>query len=282
MRHTILMSLGLCASLLVAACEKAGDANVDRALESVNAIDEANLSDIMLTIADPNESVAYFSRTLSEKPDRIDIMRGLAISLIRAKRHTEAVSAWRRVVKHPDSTSNDRVDLADALIRSGNWEDADAELDQVAPTHETFKRYRLEAMVADSAKEWKKADSFYETAVGLTTRPSGVLNNWGYSKLTRGDFTAAERLFLDAIKQDTSLFTAKNNLVLARAAQRNYSLPVIPLEQTEKAQLLHTMALSAIKQSDVEIGKALLREAIDTHPQHFETAVRSLRALEAT
>lgn len=282
MRHTIFLSFGLCASLLVAGCEKPGDANVDRALESVNAIDEANLSDIMLTIADPNESVAYFSRTLSEKPDRIDIMRGLAISLIRAKRNTEAATAWRRVVKHPDSTHDDRVDLADALIRSGKWEDADAELDLVPPTHETFKRYRLEAMVADSAKEWKKADSFYEIAVGLTTRPSGVLNNWGYSKLTRGDFTAAERLFLDAIKQDTSLFTAKNNLVLARGAQRNYSLPVIPLEQTEKAQLLHTLALSAIKQGDVEIGKALLREAIDTHPQHFETAVRSLRALEAT
>lgn len=282
MRHTIFLSFGLCASLLVAGCEKPGDANVDRALESVNAIDEANLSDIMLTIADPNESVAYFSRTLSEKPDRIDIMRGLAISLVRAKRNTEAATAWRRVVKHPESTNDDRVDLADALIRSGKWEDADAELDLVPPTHETFKRYRLEAMVADSAKEWKKADSFYEIAVGLTTRPSGVLNNWGYSKLTRGDFTAAERLFLDAIKQDTSLFTAKNNLVLARGAQRNYSLPVIPLEQTEKAQLLHTLALSAIKQGDVEIGKALLREAIDTHPQHFETAVRSLRALEAT
>ena len=35
-----------------------------------------------------------------------------------------------------------------------------------------------------------------------------------------------------------------------------------------------------IKQGDVTIGKGLLREAIDTHPQHFEAAVRSLRALE--
>jgi Flp pilus assembly protein TadD len=128
----------------------------------------------------------------------------------------------------------------------------------------------------------EKADSFYEIAVGLTTRPAGVLNNWGYSKLTRGDFTDAERLFQDAIRQDASLFTAKNNLILARAAQRNYTLPVIPMEQTERAQLLHTLALSAVKQGDVEIGKGLLREAIDTHPQHFEAAVRSLRALEAT
>ncbi len=70
-------------------------------------------------------------------------------------------------------------------------------------------------------------------------------------------------------------------MVLARGAQRNYNLPVIPLDQTERAQLLHTLGLSAIKQGDVEIGKGLLREAIDTHPQHFEAAVRSLRALES-
>ena len=139
----------------------------------------------------------------------------------------------------------------------------------------------LEAMVADGNKEWTRADSFYEVAVGLTTQPSGVLNNWGYSKLSRGDFAEAERLFGEAIRQDPTLFTAKNNIVLARGAQRNYILPVIPMDQVERAQLLHTMALSAIKQGDVETGKSLLRDAIDTHPQHFEAASRALQALEA-
>lgn len=281
MRQSILLSLGLCAAITLSACQKAGEAEVDRALEAVNALDDADLSDIMLTSADPNEGVNYFKRSLSESPDRIDFQRGLAISLVRAKRPTEAVPAWRRVVKHPQAQPSDHVDLADALIRAGNWDEADKVLDSVPPTHETFKRYRLEAMVADSDKEWKKADSFYETAVGLTTRPAGVMNNWGYSKLTRGDFADAERLFVEAIKHDNSLFTAKNNLVLARGAQRNYSLPVIPMQQTERAQLLHTLALSAIKQGDVTIGKGLLEDAIETHPQHFEAAVRSLRALEA-
>jgi tetratricopeptide (TPR) repeat protein len=179
------------------------------------------------------------------------------------------------------ATSDDSVEYADALIRAGDWAKAEKILDGVPPTHETFKRYRLEALVADSKQEWKKADSFYEIAVGLTTTPGAVMNNWGYSKLTRGDYADAERLFSEAVRQDTTLFTAKNNLILARAAQRDYTLPVIPMDQTERAQLLHTMALSAIKKGDVETGKGLLREAIDTHPQHFEAAVRSLRALES-
>ena len=54
------------------------------------------------------------------------------------------------------------------------------------------------------------------------------------------------------------------------------------MTQVERAQLLHTMALAAIKQGDVAIGKGLLVEAIDTHPQYFEAAVRSLRALESS
>ncbi|MBY6089037.1 tetratricopeptide repeat protein [Pseudooceanicola sp. 502str34] len=280
MRHPLILTICLAGVSLTAACSRSGDAEVERAFRNVNVVDESNLSDIMLTVGDPNEAVAYFQRTLAENPERIDLMRGLGSSLVRAKRGVEAVPVWKQVTEHKDATNADSVDYADALIRSNKWEEADAVLDTIPPTFETYKRYRLEAMVADSNKEWQKADSFYETAVGLTTTPAGVLNNWGYSKLTRGDFAGAEQLFGEAVKQDPTLFTAKNNLVMARGAQRDYSLPVLQMTQVERAQLLHTMGLTAIKQGDVETGKALLREAIDTHPQYFEAAVRSLRALE--
>lgn len=280
MRHFILIPVMLAGGLTLSACSDNADETVERAFQDVNVVDESNLNDVMLTVADPNEAVDYFQRAAKDNPERVDLQRGLAKSLTRANRNTEAVAAWNRVVKMEGAAPDDSVDLADALIRNNEWDRAEQVLDTVPPTHETFKRYRLEAMVADSNQEWKNADTFYEIAVGLTTRPAGVMNNWGYSKLTRGDFAEAERLFGDAIRQDGNLFTAKNNLVLARSAQRNYTLPVVPMTQIERAQLLHTMALSAVKQGDITTGKALLREAIDTHPQHFEDAVRSLRALE--
>lgn len=281
MRHPIFLSAAIVAVIGISGCSKQDDqTSVERAFQDVNVVDETNLGDVMLTVADPNEAVAYFARTAKDNPDRIDVQRGLAISLVRAKRNTEAVAVWARVVKMADTNDDDSVDFADALIRNGEWERAETVLDAIPPTHETYKRYRLEAMVADSNREWTKADSFYETAVGLTTRPSGVLNNWGYSKLSRGEYADAERLFGEAIRHDDTLFTAKNNLALSRGAQRNYVLPVIPMSQVERAQLLHTLALSAIKQGDVQIGKGLLRDAVDTHPQHFEEAVRALRALE--
>jgi Flp pilus assembly protein TadD len=281
MRHPVLIALCLGGTVALSACQRATDADVNRAVKSVNVIDESNLSGLMLTVSDPNEGVAYFSKTAAENPDRIDLKRGLAKSLIRAQRPQDAATVWADLLTHPEAKSDDRVSYAEALIRSNEWKRAEAELNKVPPTHETFDRYRLEAMVADSNKNWKKADSFYEIAVGLTTTPANVYNNWGFSKLSRGDYQGAEKLFFDAITYDPQLFTAKNNLVLARGARRQYDMPVIKMTQTERAQLLHTMALSAIKQGDVNTGKGLLQEAIDTHPQHFDAAVRSLAALDA-
>lgn len=281
MRHMVLLSAGLIGALTLASCSREIDKEaVERALQDVNVIDESNLNSVILNSSDPNEAVSYFQRALAQNPDRIDMQRGLASSLVRAKRYTEASAAWQKVTAMPGATQEDKVDLADALIRTNAWDKAKEVLATVPPTHETFKRYRLEAMVADSRQDWKAADSFYETAVGLTTTPGGVFNNWGFSKLTRGDYAEAERLFGEALRQDPNLFTAKNNLVLARGAQRNYSLPVISMTQIERAQLLHTMALSAVKQGDVSTGEGLLRDAIATHPQHFDAAARALEALE--
>lgn len=280
MRHPVLAALCLVGTGLLTACGN-GDADASRALQSIDLIDETNLNDLMMTTAEPAEAVAHFRRGLAERPGRIDLKRGLAGSLIRAGQASEAVGHWREIVSHPEATNEDRVALADALIRTNDWDGAAAMLNTIPPTFETFNRYRLEAMVADSNRQWQKADSFYETAVGLTTRPASVLNNWGYSKLTRGDPDGAERLFMEALTYDPNLFAAKNNAAMARGARRNYSLPLVAMTQVERAQLLHTLAMTAIKQNDVTTGRSLLQEAIESHPQHFEVAVRALRALEA-
>lgn len=279
MRHSIILTLCV-ATLTLSACAKSTEEQIQAAIDDINADDAANLNEVMLTMGDPEEAVQHFAGAVNANPDRIDLQRGLAKSLVRASRVPEGIDVWKTVVAHPEATNADRVDLAGAYIRASNWDDAAAILNTVPPTFETFERYRYEAMVADSREQWDKADSFYQTAAGLTTRPASVYNNWGFSKLTRGDYRGAERLFFDALRHDPSLFTAKNNLVLARGAQRNYTLPVVQMNQVERAQLLYTSALAAVKQGDVSIGKSLLADAIDTHPRHFEEAVRALQALE--
>lgn len=281
MRHPVTATAVAVVFGTLAGCSGTTDGDaVERSLRGVNVVDESNLNEVMLTVGDPNEAAAYFQRTLADNPDRIDVRRGLAKSLVRARRIPEARTAWDAVIAHEDATPEDRVGQAETLIRAGDWDGAEAALNVIPPTYETHERYWLEAMVADSNQQWSRADSFYEIAAGLTDTPASVLNNWGYSKLTRGDAQAAERLFADAIRLDGTLFTAKNNLLMARGAQGDYTLPVIPMTQTERAQLLHTLGLAAIKRGDMQTGKSLLRDAIETHPQHFDAAARSLAALE--
>ncbi|MFD2174532.1 tetratricopeptide repeat protein [Rhodobacter lacus] len=281
MRHTIFSAALLGGALALAGCMGSDKAEVNAALDSVNAVDATNLSDIMLTVGDPREAVSYFTRSTNENPDRIDLQRGLAKSLVRAGDPTKAVAVWTKVVGMPGATADDKVALAETQVRANDWDGAKATLNTIPPTHESFERYKLEAMVADSEQNWKKADSFYETAVGLTTQPAGVLNNWGFSKLSRGDAAGAEKLFAEALTYDASNFTTKNNLVMARAAQHKYDLPVVEMTQTERAKLLYTAGLSAIKKGDVSIGKGLLQDAVDTSPVYFEEAARALEALDA-
>ena len=265
---------------LLAACASGGD-EVDAAMRELDMVDDPGIASAMMSVADPEEAVAFFAQARVANPGSMDAMRGEAASLVRANRATDGVAAWKAVVADPRATDADRVELAGAQIRINDWTGARATLDAIPPTYETFERYRYEAMVADASEDWARADSFYEIAAGLTTTPASVLNNWGYSKLTRGDYPAAERLFTDALRQDPTLFTAKNNLVLARGAQRNYDLPVIPMTQEERARLLYTLALTAIKQSDVTLGRGLLEEAVESSPRYFEEAARALAALEA-
>ena len=271
---------GLCAvsALALSACNDLSNQDA-QTKKVVSVIDESNLNDIMLTTADPNEAVNYFADALSKDPERDDIRRNLAVSLLRARRAQEAANIYKQLDTRGGMQAQDRVNYADALVRANAWKEAKVEISKVPPTVETYQRYLLEALIADSEKNWKKADSFYKTASGLTTQPAGALNNWGYSKLTRKDYKGAASLFSEAITYNNSMFTAKNNLVLARSAMKNYELPVIPMNGEERAMLTYTAGLAAVKNGDKDQGRVLIQKAIELHPRHFKEAVTTLNGL---
>ena len=255
--------------------------DADRALPdgALNVIDASDLNDIMLDFADPNEAVRYFRNSVAQDPARIEFRRGLAISLARAGEHAEAVLVYEVIGEAGELTNDDRIAMADAYIRNGGWEEGQAQLNAIPPTYETYDRYRLEAIVADHNQEWNKADSFYDTARGLTTAPANTLNNWGFSKRVRGDLDDAEKLFHQALRADPSLFRAKVNLVVVRGMRGEYNLPVIPMTDEERALLYYEAAKVAIGRGDRDVARGLLETAVDTHPRHFEAAVEALRAL---
>ena len=245
----------------------------------LDVIEATELTDVMLSLRDPLEAAAYFREKLARDPENERYMRGLATSLVRANRPAEAALAYERLIAAGIATDEDRLLYAEALVKGGDITKAKEELDKIPPTKESYKRYLLEAIVADNTEDWKRADSFYQTARGLTARPAPVLNNWGMSKLARGDYTSAANLFQEAITFDPTMFQAKNNLVTARARNRQYQLPVIPMTEIEEAELLYNSAIIATRQGDLDVARGLLELSIETHPSHFSEATQALTSL---
>lgn len=260
-------------AVFVSGCTPMTEEEKNADLGPIDIMGEEGMSDIMLNLADPDQAVEFFRTRLAQDPDSIEMKRNLALALVRAKKYADAVLQYEQIVAAGQATDDDHLNYADALVRKGAWEDARIQLDAVPPTVETFRRYFLEALVADHNKQWEKADSFYDIARGLTTRPGPVLNNWGQSKAARGQLSDAEKLFKQAIAADPSLFAAKNNLVITRAKRKNYDLPIIPMTDVERAVLLYNIARQAIDNGDTDIAAGHLDTAIDVHPQYFEPAV---------
>lgn len=248
--------------------------------DELQELDTNSLDDIMLSLADPGDSVSYFANSLAQSPNDTVAKRNLAGALARAQRYEEAAGYYGEVVEAGASLgTEDRLTYADALLRIGDWETAQQQMGSVPTSYKSYEKERISAVLADIRKDWATADRHYREARALTIRPAPILNNWGVSKLSRGAFSDAEGKFREAVSFDRELFVAKNNMVIARGRQGNYNLPIIPMTEIEKAQLLHDLAVVALDNGDTVVARNLLQDALDVHPQHFDAAAVKLAGL---
>ena len=271
--------LGTAGGMALGACEPR--APFDPTPQALNAIDSVNLTELMLTTGEPEAAVQFFRSSLADEPDRLDFQRGYAISLTRADRNDEAVIAFERLDEQGNLEDRDRITYAQSLVRLNQWDRAEAQLSLVRGGAEEYRWNQLNAIVADNYERWDAADGFYAKARSLTSQPAPILNNWGVSKMSRGDLVGAARQFSESVRYDPQSFGAKNNLAIARALQGNYALPVVPLSEEERAQIYHNMALVALRRDQPDIARGLLELAVETHPRHFAAAADKLAALQS-
>lgn len=278
MRKTAILALG--GAMALGACERGASFDSQPGPGRLNAVDSLNLTELMLTTGEPQAAVEYFRSSLQDAPDRLDFQRGYAISLSRADRHDEAVIAFERLDEQGDLESRDRLNYAQSLVRLNQWDRAEAQLSLVRDAGEDYRWNQLNALIADNYERWDEADTYYAKARSLTSQPAAILNNWGVSKMSRGDLEGAARHFSEAVRYDPDSFGAKNNLAIARALRGTYALPVVPLSEEERAQIYHNMALVALRREEVDIARGLLELAVETHPRYFAAAANKLAALQ--
>lgn len=271
------------ATLLLAGCANFASPTVDieqeRELAQDNPLTEQSLNEIMLTVAGAEEAVGFFRNQLAEDPDNPTLRRGYAESLYRNRQFAEASFVYRSLVEDDQALPGDRVNYALALTRLEQWDEAEAQLALLPPDMRSARRSLVTALVADHRQDWDAADAAYAEAQSLAPQPATILNNWGVSRMARGDFIAAQRSFEDALIFDPNLFSAKNNLAISYGLQRRYRLPVVTLSNEEKAVLLHNLGVIALRQGDREIGRGLLEQSLATHPQYYTPAADKLAAL---
>ncbi len=264
----------------LAACER--EALADKDPLGKNVIDDAKLTDLLLTAGSPNEAISFFEKALREEPERADYRRGLAISLARAKRYPESARVYQELITLSQADEADKLEYAVVAARLQKWDEVRAIVGGLPAGLNTSRRHMVDAMLADHEKNWTAADAAYGRAEQLANNPAGVLNNWGVSKMSRGDLKGAEVLFEKAVTFNSRLFSAKNNLAIARGLQGNYQLPIVPMTETEKAIILNNLGVIAVRRGEKNIAKGLFVAAVETHPQHYEAAAGRLSALEAS
>lgn len=247
-----------------------------------NVIDEADLVGLMLSAGDPEEAVTFFEGALAEEPGRSDYRRGLAMSLARAGRHTEAARVYQELIALDQARPADRLEYGFIAARLDMWEDVRVLVRDMPPGLNTERRFTLEGMLADHDQSWPEADAAYAKAEQLSTDPANVLNNWGVSRMSRGDMPGAEKSFRAALSYDSRLFNAKNNLAIVRGLQGNFRLPVVPMTETEKAMILYNLGIIALRKDEKRIAKGLFTAAVESHPQHYRAAADRLASLDAS
>lgn len=247
-----------------------------------SVIDAANLNDLLLAAGDPEESVAYFQKSLAAEPNRADFRRGLAISYARAKRYPEAARVYQEMTALGQDEPADRIEYAFVVARLERWDEVRSILNSLPSGVETSRRYMAEAMLADHEQNWTQADQAYARAEALSANPAKVINNWGVSMMSRNDLPKASATFERALSFNSRLFSAKNNLAISRGLQNNFELPIVPMTEKEKAIILNNLGLIAVRKGEMDIAKGLFAAAVASHPQHYTAAADRLAALEGT
>ncbi|MGR3484973.1 MAG: hypothetical protein ACU0BF_06470 [Paracoccaceae bacterium] len=222
--------------------------------------------------------VRQFAARLERDPTDPEARRGLARAYADAGRLNDARGVYLDLSRSGGATAADRLALVEVALNLDDVATATAALGAVPVAQGGARRAMLDAMVADRGGDWARADAGYAAAASGADA-ARALNNWGVSRLARGDVSGAQSAFARAVAADASLFVAHNNLAIARAMAGDYAPPGGGLAAAQRAVLLHNMGLMAERRGDLAAARELLREAIRLHPRDYGLARARLASL---
>ena len=213
-------------------------------------------------------------------PNSVETLRSLARNLVSEQRYVEAAEVWVRVLATSGAIEADRDEYIRTLVRLERWDEARRQLEAAPTTPASEMRLQLSGLIYDQWKDWTAADQAYSQLFLVATKPEIALNNWGMSKMVRGEYSQAALDFGEAINIRPDFKNAHINLALARGFTGEFSLPSVDLTAVERAHLYHDFGMIAVQSQNSAKAEELFNQAIETHPQYFEQAVARLDELK--
>jgi len=215
--------------------------------------------------------------------------RGAPVARLKAnldfasRRYVEAWAAYQRLASSPDKRKGDCEKGGISALQIGRYADARPLVEcAVAAKDASWQAWNARGVLADQSQDWAVADEAYSRAHDLAPNEARIINNQGWSKLLRGDWSAAASLFEQAALQDPKSDRIADNLELARAAL-SADLPQRQPGESERdwAVRLNDAGVAAELLGDRSRAIAAFSQAIDASPTWYDRASNNLKALSS-
>ena len=178
-----------------------------------------------------------------------------------------------RLLEHAGLSALHAGDPAKAIVHLGK---------ATARPDAGWRAWSARGVAADRQRDWATADLAYGRASRISPDNSKVLNNLGWSRLLRGEWTSAIEPLTRAASLDPSNPRIAANLDLARSAVAA-SLPSRrPGESGEDyAARLNDAGVTALRQGDRQRAVAAFAQAIEASDRWFALAANNLALVES-
>lgn len=212
--------------------------------------------------------------------DRVDRLR--AGTAAASGRNAEAFALFASLAaKHPGDAGA-AGEAALAAFRTGklaaarSW--SDRALSLASPR---WRDWNLCGAIADTDGRFDRADQCYGRAQALAPGRVEILNNRGWSRLLRGQWSLAAGLFRDALAADPANSVVRSNLALAEAALSN-ELPARRAGESadDYAARLNDAGVIAAAAGDRKRAIAALANAVTLRPTWSARSARNLADIE--
>lgn len=239
--------------------------------DAAHAIDSGRLQEAKLLIA----------RAIGAGARGVPVDRVNADLQFASGHYPQALSAYQQLVGSDGKRQADCEKGAISALKLGKFDDARPLSEcAIAGGGTSWRAWNARGVLADAMRDWALADEAFSRARQLAPDQASIVNNQGWSRLLRGDWSGAVPLLEQAAALDPKSERIADNLELANGALAA-DLPQRHAGESDRdwAIRLNDAGVAAELLGDQKRAVAAFTQALDASPTWYGRASNNLKLL---